>query len=105
MYLKQKSSSFSGDKTTTVQVPMMHHLEHYYHFVHVERNCFVLQMDYNENALALSVLPKEGHMEWVEAAMSSKTLKKWNYLLQKGWIELCVPKFSISATYDFRKWA
>lgn len=72
------------DKTTTVQVPMMHQLEEYYHFVDVELNCTVLQMDYSENALALFVLPKEGHVEWVEAAMSAKTLKKWNHLLQKG---------------------
>ncbi|XP_060231774.1 thyroxine-binding globulin [Meriones unguiculatus] len=96
----EESSNFSVDKSTTVQVPMMHQLEQYYHFVGVELNCTVLQMDYSENALALFVLPKEGHMEWVEAAMSTKTLKKWNHLLEKGWVELFVPKFSISATYD-----
>lgn len=96
----EESSNFSVDKSTTVQVPMMHQLEQYYHYVDVELNCTVLQMDYSENALALFVLPKEGHMAWVEAVMSSKTLKKWNHLLQKGWVELFVPKFSISATYD-----
>ncbi|OBS73804.1 hypothetical protein A6R68_15657 [Neotoma lepida] len=80
----EESSNFSVDNTTTVQVPMMHQLEQYYHFVDAELNCTVLQMDYSENALALFVLPKEGHMELVEAAMSSKTLKKWNRLLQKG---------------------
>ncbi|KAF6390787.1 serpin family A member 7 [Rhinolophus ferrumequinum] len=96
----EEGSSFSVDKTTTVQVPMMHQMEQYYHLVDTELNCTVLQMDYSKNALALFVLPKEGQMEWVEEAMSSKTLKKWNRLLQKGWINLFVPKFSISATYD-----
>ncbi|XP_034341988.2 thyroxine-binding globulin [Arvicanthis niloticus] len=96
----EESSHFAVDKSTTVQVPMMYQLEQYYHYVDVELNCTVLQMDYSENALALFVLPKEGHMKWMEAAMSSKTLKKWNHLLQKGWVELFVPKFSISATYD-----
>ncbi|XP_062940524.1 thyroxine-binding globulin [Cynocephalus volans] len=96
----EDSSSFLVDKTTTVQVPMMHQIEQYYHLVDMELNCTVLQMDYSRNALALFVLPKEGQMEWVEAAMSSKTLKKWNRLLQKGWVDLFVPKFSISATYD-----
>ncbi|KAF3813102.1 thyroxine-binding globulin [Mirounga leonina] len=96
----EKGSSFSVDKTTTVQVPMMHQMEQYYHLVDTELNCTVLQMDYSKNALALFVLPKEGQMEWVEGSMSSKTLKKWNRLLQKGWIDLFVPKFSISATYD-----
>ncbi|XP_030883321.1 thyroxine-binding globulin isoform X1 [Leptonychotes weddellii] len=96
----EEGSSFSVDKTTTVQVPMMHQMEQYYHLVDTELNCTVLQMDYSKNALALFVLPKEGQMEWVEGSMSSKTLKKWNRLLQKGWIDLFVPKFSISATYD-----
>lgn len=72
------------DKTTAVQVPMMHQMEQYYHLVDTELNCTVLQMDYSKNALALFVLPKEGQMEWVEGAMSSKTLKKWNRLLRKG---------------------
>ncbi|XP_008060810.1 thyroxine-binding globulin [Carlito syrichta] len=94
------SSSFLVDKTTTVQVPMMHQMEQYYHLVDMELNCTVLQMDYSKSALALFVLPREGHLEWVEAVMSSKTLKKWNRLLKKGWVDLFVPKFSISATYD-----
>ncbi|XP_006216593.2 thyroxine-binding globulin [Vicugna pacos] len=96
----KEGSSFLVDKTMTVQVPMMHQVEQYYHLLDTELNCTVLQMDYSKNALALFVLPKEGQMEQVERAMSSKTLKKWNRLLQKGWIELFVPKFSISATYD-----
>ncbi|XP_021533743.1 thyroxine-binding globulin [Neomonachus schauinslandi] len=96
----EEGSTFSVDKTTTVQVPMMHQMEQYYHLVDTELNCTVLQMDYSKNALALFVLPKEGQMEWVEGSMSSKTLKKWNRLLQKGWIDLFVPKFPISATYD-----
>uniref|UniRef100_A0A8B9YCX8 Thyroxine-binding globulin n=2 Tax=Bos TaxID=9903 RepID=A0A8B9YCX8_BOSMU len=96
----EEGSSFLVDKTTTVQVPMMHQMEQYYHLVDTELNCTVLQMDYSKNALALFVLPKEGQMEWVEGAMSSKTLKKWNRLLWKGWVDLFVPKFSISATYD-----
>jgi serpin peptidase inhibitor clade A protein 3 len=63
---------------------MMHQKEQYYYLVDIELNCTVLQMDYRKNALALFVLPKEGQMELVEAAMSSKVLKKWNHLLQKG---------------------
>ncbi|XP_007956754.1 thyroxine-binding globulin-like [Orycteropus afer afer] len=97
----EEGSSFLVDKTTTVQVPMMHQMGQYYHLVDTELNCTVLQMDYSEKALALFVLPKEGQMELLEGSMSSKTLKKWNRLLQKGWVDLFVPKFSISATYDF----
>lgn len=96
----EEGSSFLVDKTTTVHVPMMHQMEQYYHLVDTDLNCTVLQMDYSKNALALFVLPKEGRMDWVEGAMSSKTLKKWNRLLKKGWIDVFVPKFSISATYD-----
>ncbi|XP_006871118.1 PREDICTED: thyroxine-binding globulin [Chrysochloris asiatica] len=96
----EEGSSFLVDKTTTVQVSMMHQIEQYYHLVDTELNCTVLQMDFSEKSLALFVLPKEGQMEWLEGSMSSKTLKKWNRLLQKGWVDLFVPKFSISATYD-----
>ncbi|KAM5221482.1 thyroxine-binding globulin [Ctenodactylus gundi] len=96
----EDNSSFLVDKSISMQVPMMHQVEQYYHLLDTELNCTVLQMDYNENALALFVLPKEGQMEWTEASMSSKILKKWNHLLQKGWVDLFVPKFSISAAYD-----
>ncbi|XP_004861531.1 thyroxine-binding globulin [Heterocephalus glaber] len=98
----EDSSNFLVDKIITVKVPMMHQVEQYHYLVDMELNCTVLQMDYNKNALALFVLPKKGQMEWVEASMSSKTLKKWNRLLQKGWVNLFVPKFSISATHDLR---
>ncbi|XP_053436854.1 thyroxine-binding globulin isoform X1 [Nycticebus coucang] len=98
----EDSSSFLVDKTTMVQVPMMHQMGQYYHLMDMELNCTVLQMDYSKISLALFVLPKQGQMEWVEAAMSSKILKKWNRLLQKGWVDLFVPKFSISATYDLK---
>ncbi|XP_004710081.1 thyroxine-binding globulin [Echinops telfairi] len=92
--------NFLVDKSTTVQVPMMHQMEQYYHLVDPELNCTVLQMDYTEKALALFVLPKEGQMKWLEESMSSKILKKWNRLLQKGWVDIFVPKLSISATHD-----
>ncbi|XP_077002983.1 thyroxine-binding globulin [Tamandua tetradactyla] len=98
----EDGSSFLVDKNSTVLVPMMHQIEEYYHLIDTELNCTVLQMDYSENALALFVLPEEGQMERVEGVMSSKILKKWNHLLQKGWVNLFVPKFSISATYELR---
>ncbi|XP_008851222.2 thyroxine-binding globulin isoform X2 [Nannospalax galili] len=100
LFKTEVSFNFLVDKTTTVQVSMMHQIKQYYHLVDIELNCTVLQMDYIKNALALFVLPKAGNLEWVEAALSSKTLKKWNRLLQKGWVDLFIPKFSISATYD-----
>ncbi|KAL0588671.1 Thyroxine-binding globulin [Plecturocebus cupreus] len=96
----EDSSSFLIDKITIVPVPIIDPMEQYYHLVDMELNCTVLQMDYSRNAIVLFVLPKEGQMESVEAAMSSKTLKKWNHLFQKGWVDLFVLKFSISATYD-----
>ncbi|XP_006890001.1 PREDICTED: thyroxine-binding globulin-like [Elephantulus edwardii] len=96
----EEGSSFFLDKTTTVQVPMMHQMDQYYHLVDTDLNCTVVQMDFSEKALALFVLPIKNNMEWVERSMSSKTLKKWNRLLQKGWVDLFVPKVSISGTYD-----
>uniref|UniRef100_A0A8C9DAG2 Thyroxine-binding globulin n=1 Tax=Panthera leo TaxID=9689 RepID=A0A8C9DAG2_PANLE len=89
----EEGSSFSVDKNTIVQVPMMHQMEQYYHLVDTELNCTVLQMDYSKNALALFVLPKEGQVEWVEGPCVTSPFPPQV-------IDLFVPKFSISATYD-----
>ncbi|XP_035927800.2 serpin A9-like isoform X2 [Halichoerus grypus] len=42
----------------------------------------------------------QGKMKQLEQALSATMLRKWSYLLQKRWIELFIPKFSISASYD-----
>ncbi|XP_037687898.1 serpin A9 isoform X2 [Choloepus didactylus] len=95
-----KSSSFLVDKSVTVQVPMMHQMEQLAFGLDSELNCSVLQMDYSGNALAFFILPGHGKMRQLEEALSARTLRKWSCSLQKRWVEVFIPKFSISASYD-----
>ncbi|XP_072693861.1 serpin A9-like [Canis lupus baileyi] len=95
-----KSSPFLVGKRTTVKVPMMHQVEEFAFGVDAELKCSVLRMDYDEDTAAFFVLPGQDKMRQLEQALSSRTLRKWNHLLQKRWIEVFIPKFSLSASYD-----
>ncbi|XP_020141208.2 serpin A9 [Microcebus murinus] len=96
----KKSFPFLVGKGATVHVPMMHQMEELAFGVDPELNCFVLQMNYRGDTVAFFVLPSKGKMRQLEQALSARTLRKWSHLLQKRWIEVSIPKFSISASYD-----
>ncbi|XP_058423891.1 serpin A9-like [Diceros bicornis minor] len=95
-----KSFPFLVGKGTTVQVPMMHQVEQFAFGVDPELNCSVLQMDYSGDIVAFFVLPGRGKMRQLEQVLSARMLRKWSHSLQKRWIEVFIPKFSISASYD-----
>uniref|UniRef100_A0A2I3H1K7 Serpin family A member 9 n=1 Tax=Nomascus leucogenys TaxID=61853 RepID=A0A2I3H1K7_NOMLE len=89
----RKSFPFLVGKQVTVRVPMMHQKEQFAFAVDTELNCFVLQMDYKGDAVAFFVLPSKGKMRQLETGL-------WSHSLQKRWIEVFIPKFSISASYN-----
>uniref|UniRef100_A0A8C4MT47 Serpin domain-containing protein n=1 Tax=Equus asinus TaxID=9793 RepID=A0A8C4MT47_EQUAS len=91
-----KSFPFLVGKGTTVQVLMMHQVEQFAFGVDLELNC----KDYSGEIMAFFVLPGQGNMRQLEQALSARTLRKWSHSLQKRWIEVLIPKFSISASYD-----
>ncbi|KAM5273671.1 serpin A9-like [Ctenodactylus gundi] len=96
-----KNFPFLVDGQTTVRVPMMHQMEEFAFGVDPKLNCSVLRMDYRGNSMALFILPgKEGKMRQLERALSARTLRRWSHLLQKRWMDVFIPKFSISASYD-----
>ncbi|XP_032693256.1 serpin A9 [Lontra canadensis] len=96
----RKNSPFLVGKKTTVKVPMMHQVEEFVFGVDPKLNCSVLRMDYGRHTAAFFVLPGQGKMRQLEQTLSAKTLRNWSHLLQKRWIEVFIPKFSISASYD-----
>ncbi|XP_053459621.1 serpin A11 [Nycticebus coucang] len=96
----KNSFPFLLGKGTTVPVPMMHQMEQFSFGVDPELDCFVLQMDYRGDNVAFFVLPGKGKMRQLEQALSAQTLRKWRHSLQKRWIEVFIPKFSISASYN-----
>ncbi|XP_036352243.2 serpin A9 isoform X2 [Ochotona princeps] len=88
-----------GDKVP-IHVPMMHQLETFGFGMDPELNCSVLQMHYKGEAMALLILPAKGKMKQLELALSASWLRKWSRSLQERWIEVFIPKVSISASYD-----
>uniref|UniRef100_A0A667H124 Serpin family A member 9 n=2 Tax=Lynx canadensis TaxID=61383 RepID=A0A667H124_LYNCA len=96
----RKSSPFLVGQGATVKVPMMHQVEQFAFGVDPELSCSVLQMEYSGNTVAFFVLPGQGKMRQLEQALSARTLRRWSLLLRKRWIEVFIPKFSISASYD-----
>ncbi|XP_019599902.2 serpin A9 [Rhinolophus sinicus] len=95
-----KQYPFLVDKRTTVKVPMMHQIEQFAFGVDSKLNCSVLQMNYSGDTVAFFVLPDKGKMRQLEQALSSRTLRKWSHSLKKRWIEVFIPKISISTSYD-----
>uniref|UniRef100_A0A0P6J7L9 Serpin A9 isoform B n=1 Tax=Heterocephalus glaber TaxID=10181 RepID=A0A0P6J7L9_HETGA len=95
-----KSFPFLVNKQTTVHIPMMQQMEKFAFGVDPKLNCSVLQMDYRGDTTALFVLPGEGKMRQLEQELSARTLRRWSHSLRKRQIEVFIPKFSISASYD-----
>ncbi|XP_017402516.1 serpin A11 [Cebus imitator] len=99
-YQIQKHESFFVDERTSLQVSMMHQKEMHRFLYDQELACTVLQIEYSGNALALLVLPDPGKMKQVEAALQPEILRKWGQLSLPSLLDLHLPRFSISGTYN-----
>ncbi|XP_023575465.1 serpin A9 isoform X3 [Octodon degus] len=95
-----KSFPFLVDKQTTVRVPMMQQRDTFAFGVDPKLNCSVLQMDFRGDTVAFFILPGEGKMRQLEETLSARVVRRWSHSLRKRWIEVFLPKFSISASYD-----
>ncbi|XP_023575464.1 serpin A9 isoform X2 [Octodon degus] len=95
-----KSFPFLVDKQTTVRVPMMQQRDTFAFGVDPKLNCSVLQMDFRGDTVAFFILPGEGKMRQLEETLSARVVRRWSHSLRKRQIEVFLPKFSISASYD-----
>eukprot|EP00069_Balaena_mysticetus_P005343 bmy_17965T0 len=102
-YQTQKQESFFVDERTSLRIPMMHQKEMHRFLYDQEVACTVLQMEYSGNALALLILPDPGKMAQVEDALQPETLRKWDQLLLPSLLDLHLPRFSISGTYNLEE--
>ncbi|XP_035927753.2 alpha-1-antichymotrypsin [Halichoerus grypus] len=63
--------------------------------------CTLVELQYKSVGSVLFILPDEGRMEAVEAALLPETLRRWTDSLQMRSIDnLYLPKFSISSSYN-----
>ncbi|XP_036986038.2 serpin A11 [Artibeus jamaicensis] len=102
-YQTPKQKSFFVNERTPLRTPLMHQKEMHRFLYDPEMACTVLQIEYSGNALALLVLPDPGKMEQVEATLQPKTLRKWGQLLRPSLLDLHLPRFAISGTYNLEE--
>ncbi|XP_038261840.1 alpha-1-antitrypsin-like [Dermochelys coriacea] len=98
-----KEDDFFVDAKTSVKVNMMSSNKRYNTHHDEELSCWVVEIPYKGNAAAIFILPDEGKMEQVENALLKETMTKWTKSLQQRKIELYIPAFSVSGTYDVRE--
>ncbi|XP_068960308.1 alpha-1-antichymotrypsin-like isoform X1 [Petaurus breviceps papuanus] len=99
-----RKRKFFVSKDQTVEIPMMHQDEFYTGvFQDEELFCTVVELKYIGDATALFILPEENKMKNVEDALSPEVLKKWKNSVQIREINLFLPKFSISSSYDLEE--
>ncbi|XP_038605855.1 alpha-1-antitrypsin-like [Tachyglossus aculeatus] len=98
-----KEGDFFVDEKTTVRVPMMQRLGMYNFMYDRELSCHVVLMQYVGNASAYFVLPQQGKTKQVEDKLSKDRILNWLESLQRRSLNLVLPKFSISSTYQLEK--
>ncbi|XP_051834398.1 plasma serine protease inhibitor-like [Antechinus flavipes] len=100
---RTKEENFIVSEKTMVKVPMMIHEDIHYYFRDRSLSCSVLQIAYATNETALFVLPDQGQMKRVEAALNQKIMKRWLKGLKKRAMELRIPKLSLYGKYELQK--
>uniref|UniRef100_A0A6J0V192 Plasma serine protease inhibitor-like n=1 Tax=Pogona vitticeps TaxID=103695 RepID=A0A6J0V192_9SAUR len=98
-----RNSDFFVDAKTKVQVPMMIDHDYYNYYEDKKLSCYVVQVPYKGNVKAFFVLPDQGKLKQVEAALGKDVLLKWEQSLEVGKLALSLPKFSLSTSYDVKK--
>uniref|UniRef100_A0A8C4KAJ1 Alpha-1-antitrypsin-like n=1 Tax=Dromaius novaehollandiae TaxID=8790 RepID=A0A8C4KAJ1_DRONO len=93
---------FFVDAKKSVKVKMMHRSQAYNSYRDEKLSCWVVEIPYKGNVAALFVLPDEGAMKQVEDALLKETVSSWAKSLEKREIQLHLPKFSISGSYDVK---
>ncbi|KFV74853.1 Alpha-1-antiproteinase 2, partial [Struthio camelus australis] len=100
--LLTSDDDFFMDAKKSVKVKMMHRNEAYNTYRDEKLSCWVVEIPYKGNVAALFVLPDEGTMKQVEAALLKETVSNWAKSLNNRQIYLHLPKFSISGSYDVK---
>ncbi|XP_029030733.1 angiotensinogen [Betta splendens] len=96
---------FHVDETTTVMAPLMTRTAQYHYLNDKVRRCTVVKLPLGQESYMLLVLPHEGvNLHDIESklTLSADIILAWNQKLQKGLLELSVPKFSVSSVTDVR---
>nr|B2D1U1.1 RecName: Full=Corticosteroid-binding globulin; Short=CBG; AltName: Full=Serpin A6; AltName: Full=Transcortin; Flags: Precursor [Ursus arctos]ACB71035.1 corticosteroid-binding globulin [Ursus arctos horribilis] len=97
-----RQENFYVNKTTVVRVPMMFQSGTIKYLHDRVLPCQLVQLEYLGNGTVFFVLPEEGKMDTVIAALSRDTIQRWSESLTTGQVNLYVPRVVISGAYDLR---
>ncbi|XP_032201049.1 serpin A12 [Mustela erminea] len=98
-----KEEDFILDGNERVKVPMMFHGGMYETGYDRQLSCTILEMPYQGTITATFILPDEGKMKNVEAALKRDTLDRWKKLVTRRVVDVSLPRFSITGNYDLKK--
>ncbi|NXS09481.1 IPSP inhibitor, partial [Neodrepanis coruscans] len=94
---------FFVNKNVSVRVNMMKRESITDTYYDQDLSCEVIELPYQGTARTLLILPDDGKMKQVEDALSKETVCKWDKKLVTRRLNLQIPKFSISGSYDVKK--
>ncbi|KAG5266498.1 hypothetical protein AALO_G00232760 [Alosa alosa] len=94
---------FKVDEETTVSVPLMTHTGEYKYLNDKGRKCTVVKLGLSMRTYMLLVLPYEGaSLQDIESQLQTEVLSKWYQHLKEGYLELSLPKFSLTGLTDLK---
>lgn len=91
---------FHVNATITVRVPMMFQTGYVGYLNDSVIPCQLIKMEYPGTRATFLILPDQGQIDTVTAALNRDTIERWDNLLTKRQMNLYIPKFLISGTYD-----
>lgn len=97
-----REEDFYVNETSTVKVPMMVQSGNISYFRDSAIPCQMVQMNYVGNGTTFIILPDQGQMDTVVAALNRDTIDRWGKLMIPRQMNLYIPKFSMSDTYDLQ---
>ncbi|XP_033371111.1 serine protease inhibitor 2.1-like [Parus major] len=100
--LRTYEDDFFVNTNASVRVNMMQRDGTANTYYDQDLSCMVVELPYQGFVRALLILPGDGKMKQVEDALSKETVCKWQSKLVTRRLNLQLPKFSISGSYDVK---
>ncbi|NXO19689.1 A1AT2 antiproteinase, partial [Cisticola juncidis] len=100
--LRTSEDDFFVNTNASVRVNMMHRDGTSNIHYDQDLSCVVVELPYQGTARALLILPDDGKMKHVEDSLSKEIVCKWDSKLVTRKLNLQLPKFSISGSYDVK---
>ncbi|KAK3572712.1 hypothetical protein QTP86_006139 [Hemibagrus guttatus] len=100
---KTTVQDFWIDEKSTVKVPLMTHTGDYMHLSDPDKKFTVVKLGLSKQTYMLLVLPSEATgLQDIENKLKTDTIFTWHEHLKEKYLELSLPKFSMTAVTDLR---